>query len=245
MAGSTVPTAYNDKVVAFLRQPNIVDILKERHPDLSRNSRLRETLNRVRIDGTAALDRLRGELLIDLTIVLSLFEDEIMSYIPPCNAPSVTASVDAASATVAPSPHHSPAPVPRSIRLPFRAGQRDFENKLRHFYRKLESKGYGQGPSRFKVPIRREHLLEDAYIRIMSASKKDLQKSKLQISFVGEDGLDYGGPSREFFFLLSRYFSPPVFFLNSRQSPPFLIETNPTASETVVLITMARLPVTS
>lgn len=29
-----IPTAYNDKVVAFLRQPNIMDILKERYAPL-------------------------------------------------------------------------------------------------------------------------------------------------------------------------------------------------------------------
>ena len=93
------------------------------------------------------------------------------------------------------------------------SSKRGFEAKLRHFYRKLESKGYGQGPNKFKVQVRRTHLLEDAYVRIMSASKKDLQKSKLQISFAGEDGLDYGGPSREFFFLLSRQLFNPYYGL--------------------------------
>ena len=207
-----VPVGYNDKVVAFLRQPNIKDILKERFPEFSRNSRLRDTVNRVRTDGTSTLERLTGDEMVDLTIVLSLFENEIMSYVPHSaavvnenNSPSSTPNNSNNSVS-------SPAPI-RSIRLPFRQGRRDFEAKLRHFYRKLESKGYGQGPNKFKVPIRRENLLEDAYVRIMGASKKDLQKSKLQISFVGEDGLDYGGPSREFFFLLSRQLFNPYYGL--------------------------------
>ncbi|PKU35937.1 e3 ubiquitin-protein ligase hecw2 [Limosa lapponica baueri] len=36
-----VPVAYNDKIVAFLRQPNIFEILQERQPDLTRNHSLR------------------------------------------------------------------------------------------------------------------------------------------------------------------------------------------------------------
>ncbi|XP_021566226.1 E3 ubiquitin-protein ligase HECW2-like, partial [Carlito syrichta] len=35
-----VPVAYNDKIVAFLRQPNIFEILQERQPDLTRNHSL-------------------------------------------------------------------------------------------------------------------------------------------------------------------------------------------------------------
>ncbi len=225
-----VPTAYNEKVVAFLRQPNIVDILKERHPDFSRNGRLRDKVNGVRAEGTPALDRLSDDL--DLTILLSLFEEEIMSYVPPVVVATAAASTstggvsalqaaaEIANGSVRASPHSSPALVAGGgvqVRNPVRnsttTGKRDFEAKLRHFYRKLESKGYGQGPNKFKVQVRRSHLLEDAFVRIMAASKKELQKSKLQLSFSGEDGLDYGGPSREFFFLVSRQLFNPYYGL--------------------------------
>ncbi|CAJ0967955.1 unnamed protein product [Ranitomeya imitator] len=37
----TVPLAYNDKIVAFLRQPNIFEMLQERQPSLARNHALR------------------------------------------------------------------------------------------------------------------------------------------------------------------------------------------------------------
>lgn len=53
-----IPVAYNDKVVAFLRQPNIIDILKERHSGLGQNIALREKINMIRAEGTAALQRL-------------------------------------------------------------------------------------------------------------------------------------------------------------------------------------------
>lgn len=56
-------------------------------------------------------------------------------------------------------------------------------------------------------------MLEDAFNKIMCASKKDLQKCKLYVQFDHEEGLDYGGPSREFFFLLSRELFNPYYGL--------------------------------
>lgn len=63
-----IPTAYNDKVVAFLRQPNIFDILKERHQSVASAPALRDKVNAVRVEGTTALDRLSDD--IELTIML-------------------------------------------------------------------------------------------------------------------------------------------------------------------------------
>ncbi|XP_073971350.1 hecw ubiquitin protein ligase isoform X5 [Rhodnius prolixus] len=142
-----------------------------------------------------------------------LFENEIMSYVPA----AATAAAAAAGGGISPraSPQLSPQASPglsRAARAPA-PYRRDFEAKLRNFYRKLESKGYGQGPGKLKLHIRREHLLEDAFNKIMSASKKDLQKCKLYVQFDHEEGLDYGGPSREFFFLLSRELFNPYYGL--------------------------------
>ncbi|XP_069999531.1 uncharacterized protein [Penaeus vannamei] len=198
-----IPTAYNDKVVAWLRQPNIMDILCERHSGLRTSPALREKINSIRVDGTSALDRLSHD--VDLTIVLSLFEHEIMSYVPPMVGISPRGSPQ-------PSPQASPG-LPRAAARAPAPYRRDFEAKLRNFYRKLESKGFGQGPGKLKLNIRRDHLLEDAFNKVMGASKKDLQKSKLYITFYGEEGLDYGGPSREFFFLLSRELFNPYYGL--------------------------------
>ncbi|XP_021913853.1 E3 ubiquitin-protein ligase HECW2-like isoform X3 [Zootermopsis nevadensis] len=205
LAPPEIPTAYNEKVVAFLRQPNILDILKERHAMVGTSQGLRDKINAVRVDGTAALDRLSDD--IDLTILLSLFEQEIMSYVPV---------VPATARSPRGSPQLSPQASPGLSRANARAPapyRRDFEAKLRNFYRKLESKGYGQGPGKLKLQIRRERLLEDAFNKIMAASKKDLQKCKLYVTFDREEGLDYGGPSREFFFLLSRELFNPYYGL--------------------------------
>lgn len=47
----------------------------------------------------------------------------------------------------------------------------------------------------------------------MQLSKHDLRKNKIFICFQGEEGLDYGGPAREFFFLLSRELFNPYYGL--------------------------------
>lgn len=76
----------------------------------------------------------------------SLFEHEIMSYVPPSCAPPSSAAAAAATA----SPILCGGRVTGTCQRqppPFR---RDFEAKLRAFYRKLESKGYGQGPHKLK-----------------------------------------------------------------------------------------------
>ncbi|KAL6481219.1 hypothetical protein MHYP_G00092990 [Metynnis hypsauchen] len=204
-----VPLAYNDKIVAFLRQPNIFEILQERQPEFSRNHSLREKVQFIRNEGAAGLVRLSGD--ADLVILLSLFEEEVMSYVPPHALlhPSYCQSPRGSPVS---SPQNSPGTQRANARAPA-PYKRDFEAKLRNFYRKLETKGYGQGPGKVKLIIRRDHLLEDAFNQIMCYSRKDLQRSKLYVSFVGEEGLDYSGPSREFFFLVSRELFNPYYGL--------------------------------
>ncbi|XP_074801396.1 E3 ubiquitin-protein ligase HECW1 isoform X7 [Natator depressus] len=205
----SLPLAYNDKIVAFLRQPNIFEMLQERQPSLARNHALREKIHYIRTEGTHGLEKLSCD--ADLVILLSLFEEDIMSYIPlqaafhpgysfsprcsPCSSPQNSPGLQRASAR-APSPY-----------------RRDFEAKLRNFYRKLEAKGYGQGPGKIKLIIRRDHLLEGTFNQVMAYSRKELQRNKLYITFVGEEGLDYSGPSREFFFLLSQELFNPYYGL--------------------------------
>uniref|UniRef100_A0A8C1JYD7 HECT-type E3 ubiquitin transferase n=1 Tax=Cyprinus carpio TaxID=7962 RepID=A0A8C1JYD7_CYPCA len=194
--------AYNEKIVAFLRQPNIFEILQERQPELVRNHSLREKVQFIRNEGSTGLARLSSD--ADLVMLLSLFEEEVMSYVPP-NALLLSSYSHA-------SPQSSPGTPRANARAPA-PYKRDFEAKLRSFYRKMETKGYGQGPGKVKLIIRRDHLLEDAFNQIMCYSRKDLQRSRLYVSFVGEEGLDYSGPSREFFFLVSRELFNPYYGL--------------------------------
>ncbi|XP_034028892.1 E3 ubiquitin-protein ligase HECW1 [Thalassophryne amazonica] len=201
----TAPS-YNDKIVAFLRQPNIFHILQERQPSLSRNHVLREKIHYIRTEGSQGIEKLSCD--ADLVILLSLFEEEIMSYVPPHPIhPGFSFSPRCSPAS---SPQNSPGLQRARAPAPYR---RDFEAKLRNFYRKLEAKGYGQGPGKIKLLIRREHLLEGTFNQVMAYSRKELQRNKLYVTFLGEEGLDYSGPSREFFFLLSQELFNPYYGL--------------------------------
>uniref|UniRef100_A0A671YKI0 HECT-type E3 ubiquitin transferase n=1 Tax=Sparus aurata TaxID=8175 RepID=A0A671YKI0_SPAAU len=198
--------SYNDKIVAFLRQPNIFDMLQERQPSLSRNHALREKIHYIRTEGTQGVEKLSCD--ADLVILLSLYEEEIMSYVPPVPIhPGFSFSPRCSPGS---SPQNSPGLQRARAPAPYR---RDFEAKLRNFYRKLEAKGYGQGPGKIKLLIRREHLLEGTFNQVMAYSRKELQRNKLYVTFLGEEGLDYSGPSREFFFLLSQELFNPYYGL--------------------------------
>ncbi|KAM0753986.1 HECT-domain-containing protein [Meredithblackwellia eburnea MCA 4105] len=87
--------------------------------------------------------------------------------------------------------------------------KRDFRRKLVYF-RSQPAQRVQAGDCRLLV--RRDVLFEDAYAEIMKYSPNDLRK-RLMISFAGEEGLDYGGVSREFFFLLSHAIFDPSFCL--------------------------------
>ncbi|CAH0721978.1 unnamed protein product, partial [Brenthis ino] len=63
-----IPIAYNDKVVAFLRQPNILSILKERCGGCGTS--LRDKVNAVRVEGAPALARYQND--VQLTCLLRI-----------------------------------------------------------------------------------------------------------------------------------------------------------------------------
>lgn len=62
------PVAYNDKVVLFLRQPNILDVLRDKRPSIMANKGLRDKVNAIRQEGNEALDRFSHD--VELTILL-------------------------------------------------------------------------------------------------------------------------------------------------------------------------------
>ncbi|CAO3678688.1 unnamed protein product [Umbelopsis vinacea] len=87
--------------------------------------------------------------------------------------------------------------------------KRDFRRKLIYF---RSQPALRPVPGQCHIKVRREHIFEDAYAEVMRQAPADLKK-RLMIKFDGEDGLDYGGLSREFFFLLSHEMFNPFYCL--------------------------------
>ncbi|KAI5857099.1 hypothetical protein BZA05DRAFT_166177 [Tricharina praecox] len=87
--------------------------------------------------------------------------------------------------------------------------KRDFRRKLIYF-RSQPALRILSGQCHVKV--RRNHIFEDSYAEVMRQTPQELKK-RLMVKFDGEDGLDYGGLSREFFFLLSHEMFNPFYCL--------------------------------
>ncbi|CAD5113695.1 DgyrCDS2857 [Dimorphilus gyrociliatus] len=68
-------------------------------------------------------------------------------------------------------------------------------------------------PNKFDIKVKRKSILEDSFRCIMSVKRTDLLKTRLWIEFDDEQGLDYGGVSREWFYLLSKEMFNPYYGL--------------------------------
>ncbi|XP_060807947.1 E3 ubiquitin-protein ligase Su(dx) [Amyelois transitella] len=90
-----------------------------------------------------------------------------------------------------------------------RAYERSFRWKLSQFRYLCQSNAL---PNHIKITLTRQTLFEDSYHQIMRLPPYELRK-RLYIIFRGEDGLDYGGVSREWFFLLSHEVLNPMYCL--------------------------------
>lgn len=68
-------------------------------------------------------------------------------------------------------------------------------------------------PNKFEIKVRRRNILEDSFRAINSVNSVDQLKKKLWIDFDNEQVLDYGGPCREWFYLLSKEMFNPYYGL--------------------------------
>uniref|UniRef100_A0A1Q3G2M0 HECT-type E3 ubiquitin transferase n=1 Tax=Culex tarsalis TaxID=7177 RepID=A0A1Q3G2M0_CULTA len=90
-----------------------------------------------------------------------------------------------------------------------RAYERSFRWKLSQFRYLCQSNALA---SHIKITLTRQTLFEDSYHQIMRLPAYELRR-RLYIIFRGEEGLDYGGVSREWFFLLSHEVLNPMYCL--------------------------------
>ncbi|KAG8570502.1 hypothetical protein GDO81_011294 [Engystomops pustulosus] len=89
------------------------------------------------------------------------------------------------------------------------AYERSFRWKLAHFRYLCQSNAL---PSHVKITVSRQTLFEDSFQQIMALKPYDLRR-RLYVMFRGEEGLDYGGLAREWFFLLSHEVLNPMYCL--------------------------------
>ncbi|PSR95563.1 E3 ubiquitin-protein like [Actinidia chinensis var. chinensis] len=79
----------------------------------------------------------------------------------------------------------------------------DFDNKRAYFRSRIRQQHEQHLPGPLQISVRRAYVLEDSYNQLRMRSSQDL-KSRLNVHFQGEEGIDAGGLTREWYQLLSR-----------------------------------------
>jgi len=93
----------------------------------------------------------------------------------------------------------------------------EFDNKRNYFNRSVHSKtGHPQQRPAFpalQLSVRREHVFHDSFKSLYFKSGDEMKFGKLNIRFHGEEGVDAGGVTREWFQVLARQMFDPNYAL--------------------------------
>uniref|UniRef100_A0A7N0U1T4 HECT-type E3 ubiquitin transferase n=2 Tax=Kalanchoe fedtschenkoi TaxID=63787 RepID=A0A7N0U1T4_KALFE len=79
----------------------------------------------------------------------------------------------------------------------------DFDNKRSYFRSRIRQQHEHHLSGPLRISVRRAYILEDSYNQLRMRSTQDL-KGRLNVQFQGEEGIDAGGLTREWYQLLSR-----------------------------------------
>lgn len=91
----------------------------------------------------------------------------------------------------------------------------DFDNKRLFFRQQLHRKRPDSvsPSSTLNITVRREHVFEDSFAALQGKSGDEVKWSRLAIKFSGEEGVDAGGVTREWFSVLARQMFNPDYAL--------------------------------
>ncbi|ORY64156.1 uncharacterized protein BCR38DRAFT_208474 [Pseudomassariella vexata] len=92
----------------------------------------------------------------------------------------------------------------------------EFDNKRNYFNRSVHNNGRAPGARSFptlQLSVRREHVFHDSFKSLYFKSGDEMKFGKLNIRFHGEEGVDAGGVTREWFQVLARQMFDPNYAL--------------------------------
>ncbi|KAK4241387.1 hypothetical protein C8A03DRAFT_12333 [Achaetomium macrosporum] len=91
----------------------------------------------------------------------------------------------------------------------------EFDNKRNYFNRSVHAKTGQQRPQypSLHLSVRREHVFHDSFKSLYFKSGPEMKYGKLNIRFHGEEGVDAGGVTREWFQVLARQMFDPNYAL--------------------------------
>jgi E3 ubiquitin-protein ligase HUWE1 len=79
----------------------------------------------------------------------------------------------------------------------------DFDNKRAYFRSRIRQQHEQHLSGPLRISVRRAYVLEDSYNQLRMRPTQDL-RGRLNVQFQGEEGIDAGGLTREWYQLLSR-----------------------------------------
>lgn len=88
----------------------------------------------------------------------------------------------------------------------------DFDNKRNYFTQQLH-KGRREHYTALSMAIRRSHVFDDSYRFFSRYTGPEIKHGKLNVRFHGEEGVDAGGVTREWFSVLARAMFNPDYAL--------------------------------
>ncbi|KAK5136003.1 hypothetical protein LTR08_004257 [Meristemomyces frigidus] len=105
----------------------------------------------------------------------------------------------------------------------------EFDNKRTYFSRKLRNRGEVRvAHQSLQLNVRRDQVFLDSYKSLHYKSKEEMKYGKLHIRFQGEEGVDAGGVSREWFGSMARQmFNPDYALFNPVASDRTTFHPNP------------------
>ncbi|XP_067927905.1 E3 ubiquitin-protein ligase NEDD4-like [Watersipora subatra] len=103
---------------------------------------------------------------------------------------------------------------------------RDYQQKYNYFRSTLRKPT--DLPNKVDIKVKRNDLLETSFQAVMSKADPNMLKTRLWVEFDGEKGLDYGGVSREWFYLLSKeMFNPYYGLFENSAADNYTLQINP------------------
>jgi E3 ubiquitin-protein ligase HUWE1 len=94
----------------------------------------------------------------------------------------------------------------------------EFDNKRNYFNRSVHSRSSQNSRPSYpplQLSVRRDHVFHDSFRSLYFKSGDEMKFGKLNISFHGEEGVDAGGVTREWFQVLARQMFDPNYALFS------------------------------
>ncbi|ANB15963.1 E3 ubiquitin-protein ligase TOM1 [Sugiyamaella lignohabitans] len=90
----------------------------------------------------------------------------------------------------------------------------EFDNKRRYFYRRIYNNNQNSSGT-ISIHVRRDQVFLDSYKALYFKSASEIKNSRFNIRFQGEEGVDAGGVTREWYQVLSRQIFNPDYALFS------------------------------